>query len=120
MQQEILTMSNQQQFLPALTGELISSLGLSDTDLPAIQELADKIQIGYPATIADFGQNASASSVSLADELLTQVRSSDLDNAGDKLNQLLPMGLSPVSWGSAGNFFTHFYPFLLKLCRIRQ
>ena len=89
MQQEILTMSNQQQFLPALTGELISSLGLSDTDLPAIQELADKIQIGYPATIADFGQNASASSVSLADELLTQVRSSDLDNAGDKLNQVV-------------------------------
>ncbi|HDT5864245.1 TPA: toxic anion resistance protein [Aeromonas hydrophila subsp. hydrophila] len=89
MQQEILTMSNQQQFLPALTGELISSLGLSDTDLPAIQELADKIQIGYPATIADFGQNASASSVTLADELLTQVRSSDLDNAGDKLNQVV-------------------------------
>lgn len=89
MQQEILTMSNQQQFLPAITGELISSLGLSDTDLPAIQELADKIQIGYPATIADFGQNASPSSVSLADELLTQVRSSDLDNAGDKLNQVV-------------------------------
>lgn len=89
MQQEILTMSNQQQFLPALTGELISSLGLSDDDVPAIQALADKIQIGYPATIADFGQNASASSVTLADELLTQVRSSDLDNAGDKLNQVV-------------------------------
>ncbi|MNF25498.1 TelA-like protein [compost metagenome] len=89
MQQEILTMSNQQQFLPALTGELISSLGLSDDDLPAIQQLADKIQIGFPATIADFGQNASASSVTLADELLTQVRSSDLDNAGDKLNQVV-------------------------------
>lgn len=89
MQQEILTMSNQQQFLPALTGELISSLGLSDDDVPAIQALADKIQIGSPATIADFGQNASASSVTLADELLTQVRSSDLDNAGDKLNQVV-------------------------------
>lgn len=89
MQQEILTMNDQQQFMPAFTGELISSLGLSDADLPAIQELADKIQIGAPATIADFGQNASASSVTLADELLTQVRSSDLDNAGDKLNEVV-------------------------------
>lgn len=88
MQQEIVTMSNQQH-LPAITGELITSLGLSANDLPAIQELADKIQIGSPATISDFGQNASASSITLADELLTQVRSSDLDGAGDKLNEVV-------------------------------
>lgn len=89
MQQEILTMSNEQQYLPAITGELIESLGLVATDLPAIQELADKIQIGAPATIADFGQNASTNSITLADELLTQVRSSDLDGAGDKLNEVV-------------------------------
>lgn len=88
MQQEIVTMSNQQH-LPAITGELITSLGLSANDLPAIQALADKIQIGSPATISDFGQNASASSITLADELLTQVRSSDLDGAGDKLNEVV-------------------------------
>lgn len=89
MQQEILTMSNQQQFLPALTGELISSLGLSDDDVPAIQALADKIQVGYPATITDFGQDASESSVTLADELLTQVRGNDLEQAGEKLNEVV-------------------------------
>lgn len=88
MQQEIATMSNQ-QYLPAITCELITSLGLSNDDLPAIQELADKIQIGAPATISDFGQNASANSITLADELLAQVRSSDLDGAGDKLNEVV-------------------------------
>lgn len=93
MQQHIMTHTANP--LPAvLTDAMMTSLGLSNTDLPAIQELASRIQVSSPSSVAEFGQEASMHSVTLADDLLMQVRSSDLDGAGEKLNEVVSIARS--------------------------
>ncbi|MCU1144360.1 toxic anion resistance protein [Stenotrophomonas maltophilia] len=65
-------------------------LGLSaHTDAMAVRQMADRIQPSDPATVAEFGRDVGAITESYSDSLLEQVRNSDLDDAGDKLTQVV-------------------------------
>lgn len=89
------TMANtSSQHLPAINDAMLKSLGLAESDLPAIHELANRIQISSVSSVADFGRDAAAHSSDLADELLTQVRSGDLDTAGEKLTEVVSIARS--------------------------
>ncbi|MND24024.1 TelA-like protein [compost metagenome] len=71
---------------------ILSSLRLSPSDFPAVREIADKLRTDQPSSVDTFGQNASGESViSLTEKLLQEVRTGDLDNAGEKLNEVLKL-----------------------------
>ena len=76
--------------LPAtLDAETLKAVGLSQGDLPAIAGLAAKIDSRNPISVAEFGRDVAEHTSRYADTLLEQVRSSDLDETGTKLNQVV-------------------------------
>lgn len=78
------------QTLPAvLDAETLKAVGLSQSDLPAITGLAAKIDSRNPISVAEFGRDVADHTSRYADTLLEQVRSSDLDETGTKLNQVV-------------------------------
>lgn len=78
------------QTLPAvLDAETLKAVGLSQSDLPAITGLAAKIDSRNPISVAEFGRDVAEHTSRYADTLLEQVRSSDLDETGTKLNQVV-------------------------------
>lgn len=82
--------------VPASTGVAVnlSELGLVEGDIAEIQLLAQSIQASNPMSVAEFGRDADLQSGDFADELLDQVRNSDLDSAGEKLNEVLAVARS--------------------------
>ncbi|WP_275991101.1 toxic anion resistance protein [Stenotrophomonas maltophilia] len=89
-------MSNQLQTSNNVAGrDLLATvdyegLGLSaHTDAMAVRQMADRIQPSDPTTVAEFGRDVGAITESYSDSLLEQVRNSDLDEAGDKLTQVV-------------------------------
>lgn len=86
----------------ALVGaETLKQLGLAETDLRQIQEVATRIQEGNPLSVAEFGRDVAEHTTAYADSLLDQVRNSDLDEAGAKLSQVVSvaqaLNLGPLS-----------------------
>lgn len=73
----------------ALTTEALKSLGLSSSDIEAINQLAGKIDPDKPMTVSQFGRDVADHTTAYADNLLDQVRNSDLNEAGDKLSQVV-------------------------------
>ncbi|KSQ21655.1 toxic anion resistance protein [Pseudomonas aeruginosa] len=67
----------------------LQGLGLSESDIPQIQDVALRIQGNNPLSVAEFGREIADHTSSYADGLLDQVRNSDLDDAGAKLTQVL-------------------------------
>jgi uncharacterized protein YaaN involved in tellurite resistance len=82
--------------VPASTGVAVnlSELGLVEGDIAEIQLLAQTIKADNPMTVAEFGRDADLESVGFIDELLDQVRNSDLDSAGEKLDEVLAVARS--------------------------
>lgn len=72
-----------------LDAETLKAVGLSQSDLPAITGLAAKIDSRNPISVAEFGRDVAEHTSRYADTLLEQVRSSDLDETGTKLNQVV-------------------------------
>lgn len=72
-----------------LTPSALQSLGLKPQDIPEIQAAGSKIQEGKPLSVSQFGREVAEHTSRYADSLLDQVRNSDLDEAGNKLGQVL-------------------------------
>lgn len=73
----------------ALDGATLKALGVSQADLPLIADLAAKINSHNPLSVAEFGRDVAEHTSRYADSLLEQVRSADLDDAGEKLTQVV-------------------------------
>lgn len=72
----------------------LSELGLVEGDIAEIQKLALTIKIDNPMSVAEFGRDADLQSGDFVDVLLDQVRNSDLDSAGEKLDEVLAVARS--------------------------
>ncbi|WNL48355.1 toxic anion resistance protein (plasmid) [Dyella sp. BiH032] len=66
----------------------LKELGLRAEDLPAVQQLKASIDASSPAAVSGFGLEIGKHTSSFTDSILAQVRSKDLDNAGELLNEL--------------------------------
>lgn len=76
--------------LPAvLDDEALKAVGVSHADLPVIAGLAAKIDSRNPMSVAEFGRDVAEHTSRYADSLLEQVRSSDLEETGAKLTQVV-------------------------------
>lgn len=71
------------------TVEGLKALGLRQEDLPEIKAVAAQISGDNPLTISEFGRDVAAHTSSYADSLLDHVRNSDLDDAGNKLSEVV-------------------------------
>lgn len=67
----------------------LQELGLQETDVTEINEIAVRIDPSNPLTVAEFGRDVADHTSGYADALLDQVRNSDLDEAGAKLSQVV-------------------------------
>ena len=72
----------------------LQDLGLKESDVGEIQQVAQRIQPSNPATVSEFGRDVSEHTSAYADSLLDQVRSSDLDEAGTKLTEVVNVARS--------------------------
>jgi uncharacterized protein YaaN involved in tellurite resistance len=82
--------------VPVSTGDTVnlSEFGLVEGDIAEINALAQTIKANDPMSVAEFGRDADQQSGDFADALLDQVRNSDLDSAGEKLNEVLAVARS--------------------------
>ncbi|GAB0079394.1 toxic anion resistance protein [Pseudomonas sp. PS02290] len=72
----------------------LSEFGLVESDIDEIHSLALTIKSNDPMSVAEFGRDADLQSGSFSDELLSQVRNKDLDDAGEKLGEVLAVARS--------------------------
>ncbi len=77
-----------------LTRIEVAAHGHNDVFSPAVdlvqaRELAAQIDVKSPLTVANFGAAIGKTAGNYADELLQQARSSDLDDMGSKLNEVV-------------------------------
>lgn len=77
-------------FSPAV----LTELGLQESDLVDINQVALRIQADNPLSVAEFGRDVADHASHYADGLLDQVRNSDLDEAGAKLTQVVQIARS--------------------------
>lgn len=73
----------------AFTEKELKNLGLSINDVSEIDRVACSIDHEKPITISQFGRELADHTTEYADSLLDQVRNSDLNEAGDKLTQVV-------------------------------
>ncbi|MGG5276358.1 toxic anion resistance protein [Pseudomonas syringae pv. coryli] len=67
----------------------LQGLGLQESDLAEVNQIALRIQSGNATTVAEFGRDVAEHTSRYADSLLDQVRNSDLDQAGAKLTEVV-------------------------------
>lgn len=72
-----------------LSSDQLRQFGLTESDIPEITTLAAQLDVANPMSIAEFGRAVSEQSAGFADQLLAQVKSTDLDAAGAKLNEVV-------------------------------
>lgn len=75
--------------LVAIDEKALANLGLTTQDLPAIRDLALRIDASSPMSVSEFGRDVAEHTSRYADELLSLVRNRDLDEAGAKLTQVV-------------------------------
>jgi len=75
--------------MPSIDVEQLKAVGVTQEDLPVITDLAAKIDSRNPISVAEFGRDVAEHTSRYADSLLEQVRSTDLEETGDKLNQVV-------------------------------
>ena len=86
----------------ALGSELeLAKYGLDVEDLPVIRQMADSINPLDRNSVLEFGQEIADHAGQYADDLLSQVRNKDLEEAGQKLGQVVgiakQLNISPLS-----------------------
>lgn len=67
----------------------LEGFGLSESDLAEVEQVARRIQSDNPASVSEFGRDVADHTSGYADTMLGQLHSSDLDEAGSKLAQVL-------------------------------
>lgn len=72
-----------------LAPQMLAELGLKPEDLPAVREMADRINPTDPLSVAEFGRDVAEHTSRYADELLNQVKNKDLDDAGANLSKVV-------------------------------
>ena len=87
-------MQNSTPIVAVINSTDLQALGLQETDLPLIQQVASQIQADNPLSVADFGHDVSEHTSSYTDSLLDQVRNRDLDEAGARLTQVVAVAQS--------------------------
>jgi uncharacterized protein YaaN involved in tellurite resistance len=87
-----LNIANNERF--DLTPIALQDLGLKESDVAEIHQVAQRIQPSNPASVSEFGRDVSEHTSAYADTLLDQVRSSDLDEAGTKLTEVVNVARS--------------------------
>lgn len=75
--------------MPSIDVEQLKAVGVTQEDMPVITDLAAKIDSRNPISVAEFGRDVAEHTSRYADSLLEQVRSTDLEETGDKLNQVV-------------------------------
>lgn len=68
---------------------LLAELGLKQEEFPAVREMADRISSTDPLSVAEFGRDVAEHTSRYADELLSQVKNKDLDDAGANLSKVV-------------------------------
>jgi len=92
MQQE--TMTELATISADMTPASLKALGLNEQDIPEIQALAAIIKSDNPLSVSQFGREVAEHTSSYSDNLLDQVRNSDLDDAGTKLSEVVAVAQS--------------------------
>lgn len=87
-----LNIANNERF--DLTPIALQDLGLKESDVAEIHQVAQRIQPSNPASVSEFGRDVSEHTSAYADTLLDQVRSTDLDEAGTKLTEVVNVARS--------------------------
>ncbi len=78
--------------LPAMLDEKsLAELGLSSDDIAEVQQVALQIRAGDSTSVSAFGRDAANKTASYADDMLSQVRNSDLEDGGKKLSQVVTL-----------------------------
>lgn len=72
----------------------LEKLGLAPSDVPRIYEVAERMLITDPKSVAEFGREVSEHTSKYTDDMLTQVRNSDLDGVGAKLTEVVNVARS--------------------------
>lgn len=72
-----------------LNNQTLKDLGLQDTDVEEIHSVAESINPDNPLTVSQFGRDAADHTSEYVDELLEQVRNTDLKVAGQKLTEVV-------------------------------
>ncbi len=67
----------------------LQSLGLSEQDFAKVQEVSHELDELGQHSVAEYGKNIASATSSYTDELLQMVQSKDLDETGQKLNQVV-------------------------------
>lgn len=67
----------------------LQSLGLSEQDFSQVQEVSHELDELGQHSVAEYGKNIASATSSYTDELLQMVQSKDLDETGQKLNQVV-------------------------------
>ncbi|WP_374297410.1 toxic anion resistance protein [Acinetobacter sp.] len=67
----------------------LQSLGLSAQDFVQVQEVSHELDELGQQSVAEYGKNIASNTSSYTDELLQMVQSKDLDETGQKLNQVV-------------------------------
>lgn len=67
----------------------LQSLGLSEQDFAQVQEVSHELDELGQHSVAEYGKNIASNTSSYTDELLQMVQSKDLDETGQKLNQVV-------------------------------
>ncbi|MDG1581052.1 toxic anion resistance protein [Pseudomonas sp. GOM6] len=79
----------------------LGNLGLQESDIAEINQVAVRIQADNPLSVAEFGRDIAEHTASYADDLLDQVRNRDLDVAGEKLTEVVSvaraLNIGPLS-----------------------
>lgn len=83
---------NHPQF--AITPTSLKELGLQETDVAEINQVAQRINASNPLSVAEFGREVAEHTSRYADSLLDQVRNTDLDDAGAKLTKVVSIARS--------------------------
>lgn len=77
-----------------LTPSTLQDLGLVESDVAEINQVAQRIESTNPTTVSEFGRDVAEHTSRYADSLLDQVRNADLDEAGAKLTQVVAIARS--------------------------
>ncbi|HEY8095835.1 MAG TPA: toxic anion resistance protein [Methylobacter sp.] len=83
------TASVENSLQTTLSAQAMKNYGLVEADLPEVTALASKIDASNPLTVSEFGRNVSEHTSNYSDELLAQVRNSDIDQVGAKLGEVV-------------------------------
>lgn len=81
--------------LPAVLDEkILAELGVTPDEIPQVRSIAERIQRGNQASVAEFGRDIAEHTARYADELLGKVNNRDFDDVGARLTEVVSVARS--------------------------